>query len=84
MASIDSDKEWLRTNIDNEKIQFYSFGDFTDSLFIGGGGYGEVFKAKLNTLGGMVAYKILYSRNDEDETTKDFVNEVGVVMTTYI
>ena len=76
MASIHSDKEWLRTNIEDESIRFYSFGDFTDVVFIGGGKYGEVFKAKLKALDRIVAYKLIYSRG-EDETTEDFVKEVG-------
>ena len=74
MALIHSDNEWLRKNIEDKSIQFYSFEGFTDVVSIGSGRYGEVFKAKLKT-GRMVAYK-LYS-NDEDEIIEDFVKEVG-------
>ena len=76
MALLHSDKEWLK-NIEDESIRFYSFEDFTDVVYIGGGrGYGTVFKAKLKTLGRMVAYKLLHSQN-EDEIIEDFVKEVG-------
>src|SRR5438132_302822 len=77
MASIHSDKEWLRKNIEDESIRFYSFEDFTDVVCIGGSrGYGAVFKAKLKTLGRIVAYKLLHSQND-DEIIEGFVKEVG-------
>ena len=76
MASINSDKEWLRKNIEDESIRFYSFEGFADIIYIGGGEYGAVFKAKLKTLGRMVAYKLLHS-HDKDEIIEDFVKEVG-------
>jgi len=71
-----SDKEWLRENIKNGNIQFYSFDDFIDVLYIGGGGYGAVFKAKVKSLGRTVAYKLLHPQK-EDEMIENFVKEVG-------
>jgi len=76
MASIQSDKEWLRQNIEDGNIRLYSFDDFIDQLCIGGGGYGIVFKAKAKSLGRTVAYKLLHSQN-EDEMIENFVKEVG-------
>ena len=55
-ASMASDKEWLRKNIEDRSIRFYSFDEFVDPIYIGGGGYGVVFKAKMKTLGRTVAY----------------------------
>ena len=83
MASSHSDKEWLRKNIEDRNIRFYSFDDFIDSIYIGGGGYGVVFKAKMKTLGRTVAYKFLHSDN-EDEMIENFVKEVGSYNVTYI
>ena len=81
MASSQSDKEWLRKNIEDGSIRFYSFDDFIDALYIGGGGYGAVFKAKVKSLGRTVAYKLLHSQN-EDEMMENFVKEVGNMMAT--
>src|SRR5438132_895665 len=72
MASSHSDEEWLRKNIEDRSIRFYSFDEFVDPIYIGGGGYGVVFKAKMKTLGRTVAYKILHS-NNEDEMIENFV-----------
>jgi len=76
MASSHSDEEWLRKNIEDRSIRFYSFDEFVDPIYIGGGGYGVVFKAKMKTLGRTVAYKLLHS-NNEDEMIENFVKEVG-------
>ena len=76
MASSQSDEEWLRKNIEDGSIRFYSFDDFIDALYIGGGGYGAVFKAKVKSLGRTVAYKLLHSQN-EDEVIGNFVKQVG-------
>ena len=76
MASSQSDKEWLRKNIEDGSIRFYSFDDFIDALYIGGGGYGAVFKAKVKSLGRTVAYKLLHPQK-EDEMIENFVKEVG-------
>ena len=77
MASIVSDKEWLRRNIEDGSIRLYSFKDFIDPVCIGNGGFGVVFKAKAKTLGRTVAYKLLLSPN-EDEMFGDFIREVSV------
>ena len=77
MASIVSNKEWLRKNIEDGNIRFYPFKDFIDPVCIGGGGYGVVFKAKAKTLGRMVAYKLLFS-HDEDVMFEKFVKEVSI------
>jgi len=76
-----SDKEWLKKNVEEGNIRFYSFDDFIDQLCIGSGGYGIVFKAKVKSLGRTVAYKLLHSQN-EDEMMENFVKEVGNIMTT--
>ena len=76
MASSQSDKEWLRKSIEDGSIRFYSFDDFIDQLWIGSGGYGTVFKAKVKSLGRTVAYKLLHSQN-EDGVIGNFVKEVG-------
>ena len=71
-------KEWLRNNIKDGSIRFYPCDDLIDSVYIGGGGFGAVFKAKVKTLDRTVAYKLLHSQNeDEDETFENFVKEVG-------
>jgi len=77
MASSHSNKEWLRKNIKKGNIRLYSFKDFIDPVYIGVGGYGTVFKAKVKTLGRIVAYKFLHSQN-EDEMFENFVKEVCV------
>ena len=77
MASIVSNKEWLRKNIEDGNLRFYSFDDFVDVIYIGVGGYGTVFRAKMKTLGRTVAYKFLHSHS-EDEMFENFVKEVGV------
>ena len=46
-------------------------------MCIGGGGYGVVFKAKAKTLARMVAYKLLFS-HDEDVMFEKFVKEVSI------
>ena len=76
MTSNISNKEWLKRNIEDESIRFYSFNDFTDVQYINAGGYGAVFKAKISTLGIMVAYKILHSHY-EDVMFDNFVKEVS-------
>jgi len=76
MTSTVSDKEWLRKSVEDGSIRFYAFDDFIDSVHIGAGGFGVVFKAKAKTLGRTVAYKILHSQ-DDDETFENFVKEVG-------
>jgi len=81
MTSSQSDKEWLRKNIQDGNIRYYSFDNFIDQLCIGGGGYGTVFKAKAKSLDRTVAYKLLHSQN-EDEMMENFVKEVGNMMTT--
>ena len=81
MASIVSDKKWLRKNIEDGNIRFYSFKDFIDPVCIGGGGYGVVFKAKAKTLARTVAYKLLFSQNEDDEVFENFVKEVSINMT---
>jgi len=81
MASIVSDREWLRKNIEDGNIRFYSFNDFIDPVCIGGGGYGVVFKAKAKTLARTVAYKLLFSQNEDDEVFENFVKEVSINMT---
>ena len=79
MASSQSDKEWLTKNIEDGNIRFYPFDDFIDQLWIGSGGYGAVFKAKVKLLGRTVVYKFLHSQN-EDEIIENFVKEVGNIM----
>ena len=83
MASNQSNKEWLTKNIEDGSIRFYSFDDFIDVLYIGGGGYGAVFKAKMKSLGRTVAYKILHSQNG-DEMIDNFVKEVGNINNDFI
>ena len=80
MASIVSDKEWLRKNIEDGNIRFYSFKDFIDPVCIGAGAYGVVFKAKAKTLARTIAYKLLLSQN-EDVMFENFVKEVVFMMT---
>ena len=75
-SSIAFDREWLRKSIEDGSTRFYSFDDFTDSVCIGHGGYGVVFKAKAKTLARTVAYKLLLSQN-EDESFENFVKEVS-------
>jgi len=77
MASSHSDKEWLKKNIEDRNIRFYSFDDLINPVCIGSGGYGVVFKAKVKTLDRMVAYKFLHTQN-EDEMFENFVKEVCV------
>jgi len=74
-SSIAFDREWLRKSIEDGSTRFYSFDDFTDSVLIGCGGYGVVFKAKAKTLGRTIAYKLLYSQ-DDDESFENFMKEV--------
>ena len=81
MASIVTDKEWLKKNIEDGSIRFYPFKDFIDPVCIGGGGYGVVFKAKAKTLARTVAYKLLFSQNEDDEVFENFVKEVSINMT---
>ena len=81
MASSQSDEEWLRKNIEDGSIRFYYFDEFVDVVYIGGGGYGAVFKAEMKSLGRTIAYKILHSQN-EDEMIENFVKEVGNIMMT--
>ena len=69
-------RKWLRKNIEKGNIRLYSFDDFVDPIYIGVGGYGTVFKAKMKTLGRTMAYKLLHS-NNEDEMIENFVKEVG-------
>ena len=76
-----SNKEWLRKNIEDGNIWLYSFTDFIDPMCIGGGGYGVVFKAKAKTLAKTVAYKLLFSQNEDDEVFENFVKEVSINMT---
>ena len=66
MASSQSDKEWLTKNIKDGNIRSYSFDDFIDQLWIGSGGYGIVFKAKVKLLGRTVVYKFLHSQNEDE------------------
>ena len=76
MASSHSDKEWLRKSIEDGSIQFHTYHDFIESLCIGVGRYGAVFKAKARTLGNrMITYKPLHSEN-EDEMLKNVVEQV--------
>ena len=77
MASIVSDKDWLRKNIEDGNIRFYSFNDFIDPVCIGAGGYGVVFKAKAKTLARTVAYKLLFPQH-EDVMFENFVKEVSI------
>ena len=49
MTSTVSDKEWLRKSVEDGSIRFYAFDDFIDSVYIGAGGFGVVFKAKAKT-----------------------------------
>ena len=79
MASSHSDKEWLRQSIEDGSIQFYAYYDFIESLCIGIGRYGAVFKAKAKTLDRMIAYKPLHSEN-EDEMFETVVHQVGIMM----
>ena len=83
MASSQSDREWLRKAIEDGSIRFYSPKDFVDVRYIGGGGYGAVFKAKVKSLGRTVAYKILHSQNG-DEMIDNFVKEVGNINNDFI
>ena len=76
MASIVSDKEWLKKSIEDGSTRFYPFDDFIDSVYIGAGGYGAVFKAKAKTLGRTVAYKLPHSQ-DDNEMFETFMKEVG-------
>ena len=79
MASSHSDKELLKKSIEDGSIQFYDYNNFVESLCIGIGRYGAVFKAKDKTLGIMIAYKPLHSEN-EDEMYENVVKQVSIVM----
>ena len=76
MALNRSDKEWLGKSIEDGGIQFYAYHDFTDSLCIGIGRYGAVFKAEAKTLDRIIAYKPLHSEN-EDEMFENVVKQVS-------
>ena len=76
-------KEWLRQSIEDGSIQFYAYYDFIESLCIGIGRYGAVFKAKAKTLDRMIAYKPLHSEN-ENEMFENVVKQVGITMTLHI
>src|SRR5438128_989116 len=76
MTSTNSSKEWLERNIADESIRFYAFDDLIDSVYVGSGGYGVVFRAKVKSSGVTVAYKFLHSY--EHAMFDDFVKEVSI------
>ena len=75
MTSISADKEWLEKSIESEYIRFYPYDGLIDKEYIGHGGFGVVFKAKVASSGITVAYKMI-KYSDESEFFKCFVNEV--------
>ena len=75
IVSNNPDKEWLELCLRNEYIRFYDYNEFINSKWIGGGGFGVVFKATAAKSGITVAYKLIIN-SSEGGFFKDFVNEV--------
>ncbi|GES90148.1 kinase-like domain-containing protein [Rhizophagus clarus] len=74
-------KEWIEEKIKNEYIHYFEYDKFSQIVEIGRGSFGEVSKANLvNT--GLVALKIIFSKNSEEELNEDndeFVNELKLL-----
>ncbi|CAG8521972.1 22166_t:CDS:2, partial [Racocetra persica] len=60
--------------INEEKIEIYDYSLFKDIERIGGGGYGEIFRAVLGNYKATVALK-LFKDNKDTVTIKEVVNE---------
>jgi hypothetical protein len=73
-------KEWIEEKIKNGFIRYFEYDKFSQIIEIDRGGYGKVSKANLaNT--GLVALKIIFSKNSKEElneTNDEFVKEVGI------
>jgi hypothetical protein len=74
--------KWLTERIQDESIRFYSRDQLSDIQYIGHGGYGVVFKARIEISGIVVAYKLIDSKHyqDDEALLEDFVKKVGCLM----
>ena len=75
-------REWLAKSIQEGFIKHYSEDDILDRTLLGHGGYGVVYKARINHSGKLVAMKTLFLNRYgcEDELYKPFVKEVGITI----
>jgi hypothetical protein len=80
-----SAKEWIEENIKNGFIRYFEYDKFSQIVEIGRGSFGKVSKADLADTG-LVALKIIISKNSEEELNEandEFVEEVKIFFMLY-
>lgn len=65
--------QWIEDGIAGEYINYHDYNEFHDMERIGTGGFGEVYRANLESSNTVVALKSLTSGNNN---MKEIVNEV--------
>ncbi|GBC41414.2 kinase-like domain-containing protein [Rhizophagus irregularis DAOM 181602=DAOM 197198] len=74
-------EEWIKKEISDKHIRYFEYNEFSQIDEIGRGAFGKVSKANLADTG-LVALKILFSKNSKEEINEDndeFVKELKLL-----
>ena len=71
--SVNDDVDWLEQSITNEHIIDYRYSDFKNIQYIGGGSFGNIFRANWKDTDTVFALK---SFNNQKSTLKEIIKEV--------
>ena len=76
MSSLD----WLEEQINANNIKSFNYAEFSELIQVGQGGFGNVLKAYWKNRRMTVALKSLKIKSVSEESIREFVSEVNLIL----